>query len=110
MIKIKAQFDLSVFVEGLKHFTLEQAISDIEKEILRTESSLSRDPRTSFSQVRYARSLKRLLGLLKDHQVPHDLTPKECSAFNELIRTIENVPDPLAVAFRQMPAPLAHAS
>lgn len=110
MSKVALQFDLPVFVDGLKEFSVEQVILEIQREMLHIDGTFSRDSWIRFNQVRYSWSLNRLLGFLTDHSLPHDLTPKETSAFQELGRRIEKAPETLAMAFRQIAMPLAHAS
>ncbi len=112
-VRLKAKFDLPDFIDGLKQHPLAQVIAEIEKEIQQVEGSLARDSRMKYTQVFYARSLSRILGLLKENTVPLDLTPKESTAFQELVHAIgqnEEVPPSLIAAFRQLQTPLAHAS
>jgi hypothetical protein len=83
-------------------------VGEIEKEVLRTQRTLSRDAHTRFQQIRYMNSLNRLLRCLQSFQLPADLTPRERLALRALSQALsvnDAVPDALAHVLDQVTLP-----
>ncbi len=105
MIAFCPRHDLSAFVNGLEsELTLQDAVAQFHREIAETESSPSRDARIRFDQMRYVKSLNRMIDFLMTSLAPLDLTPRERLAIRGLSGKLAT-PGSLARVFSEVTLP-----
>ena len=104
---MRPHYDLPGFVDTLihdtkGHVTVDNAVLEIDHEIATVERSLSRDSHERFQQMRYVKSLGRLVQFLRSHQLPADMTPRERLAIKNLGDFLGSAPEKLAEQFNNV--------